>query len=154
MILFPNETVARPVDVRDDIRDEIREHGAVPVPLDVVELASLDSFPASDPPPWTLGSIDPPGRSRRSDTGVAGLSPREPPEQSGAESPGPGGALPGRGPGQTPGSGIHAGGGGRRLCHGLWQIHDETRPALWLRPNGRTSVPGGSRGFRYEEASP
>lgn len=72
MILFPNKSVARPDDVRDGIRHELREIGAVPATPDIVDQASLDSFPASDPPPWTLG---PPCRLTVSEGGAKLLSP-------------------------------------------------------------------------------
>jgi hypothetical protein len=70
MILFPNQTVAHPTDERDGVREECRKHGAGPAPRDIVEEASLDSFPASDAPPWTIASIGPPARAARADAEV------------------------------------------------------------------------------------
>lgn len=68
MIFFPNQTFARPDDVREPVKQEFRKQASVTGPHDVVDQSSWDavdqaaweSFPASDAPPWTLGYTGPP----------------------------------------------------------------------------------------------
>lgn len=77
MIFFPNQTIAHPDDVYEQVQEEFRKdgfevqlQGCVDKAWDCVDAASRDSFPASDPPPWTLGYIEPP--ETRSDRQGAG----------------------------------------------------------------------------------
>ena len=68
MIFFPNRTVVHRDDVVEGVKEEFRKQAAGPGPRtavdqaswDVVDQASWESFPASDPPPWTLGYAGPP----------------------------------------------------------------------------------------------
>jgi hypothetical protein len=76
MIFFPNQTIAHAHDVRGRVKNEFRrrmgrteKREEVDQPWDVVDQASWESFPASDPPPWTLGYTGLPMRSAEVNSG-------------------------------------------------------------------------------------
>lgn len=71
MIFFPDRTVLQREDVVDVVKKEFHKRLVVARPSaavdeaswDIVDQASLDSFPASDAPPWTLGYTGPPANN-------------------------------------------------------------------------------------------
>jgi hypothetical protein len=72
MIFFPNWTVVHRDDVVEPIKEEFRKQAAGagpctvadPASWDAVDQASWESFPASDPPSWTLGFTAQPAADR------------------------------------------------------------------------------------------
>jgi len=85
MILFPNQTMAHPDDVRDRVKEESRRHAGRAGPggvieewsWDLVDQASWESFPASDAPPWTLGYIGPSLLPAEANTQTEGATTKE-----------------------------------------------------------------------------
>ena len=86
MVFFPNRTIAHRDDVVERVKEEFRKPAGVAGPRGLVDHASQDSDPVSDPPVCALTSIERPGRPdeacRRVQESVAeagGLPPCTPP---------------------------------------------------------------------------